>query len=329
MTDAAGHRRFPVPCLGVPSARRDNELQYLVFLISAWLVSGTTALAQDLPAPDLPDADTAPRAQEAIADTDSEDDGTEPLWEFGIGAFAGFIPDYPAADENHFNGLAVPFAIYRGEIFRLGDGGGPRGTVVDEPWLEFNLGFDASFPVDSDDNDAREGMADLDALFEVGPQAIVKFLPDDEKNDLDLALAVRGVISTDITNTRYQGLVFNPRLIHRREDIFERDVRSFASVGPTFGFDGLNNYFYEVEPNDVSDDREEFDADDGYLGTEATLGLSFGITDRVRIFTGTQFGFWNGSTNDSSPLHKDDFTAAVFTGLSWRLLESERRVPER
>ncbi len=294
------------------------------------LVSAPTSNAQNLsssPAEAL-NEEAAPTAEEAVLDNE-EDDDSEPLWEIGVAGFAGFLPDYPAADENHFNGLAVPLAIYRGDIFRIGDGGGPRGTVVDNPRLEFNLGIDASFPVDSDDNDAREGMSDLDALFEAGPQVIFKFLPDDDKNELDLAVAVRAVISTDLSNTRYQGINVNPRLIYRRNDLFDRDLRAFAGVGPTFGFDGLNNYFYEVEPKDARPGREEYDADDGYIGTEATFALSAGLTDRIRLFGGTQFGFWGGSANEDSPLHENDFSAAFFTGLSWRIFESERRVPER
>ncbi len=273
--------------------------------------------------------ENAPSAEEAILESEDDDDETEPLWEIGLGGFLGYLPDYPAADENHLNGLAVPFGIYRGEFFRLGDGGGPRGALIDVPWLEFNVGFDASFPVDYSDNDARDGMSDLDALFEAGPQAIFKFLPNKKNTDLDLAIAARAVISSDITNTRYQGIVVNPRLIYREEELFDRDLRSFVSFGPLFGLDGLNNYFYEVEPKDAEPGREEFDADDGYIGSEATLALSYGITDRIRLFGGTQFGFWKFSANDDSPLHKDDFTTAVFAGISWRLFESERRVPKR
>ena len=144
----------------------------------------------------------------------------KPLWEVGIAGGGGWLPDYPAADENHFQGIALPYAVYRGDFFRIGDGGGPRGLLVDIPWLEFNIGLDASFPVDSSDNDAREGMDNLDYLLEAGPKLIVKFLYDDPTNDLDLSLAARGVISTDITNTRYQGVTVNPALTYRRHDLF-------------------------------------------------------------------------------------------------------------
>lgn len=37
---------------------------------------------------------------------------------------------------------------------------------------EFDISFDGLFPADSDENDDRKGMPDLDFLFEVGPQLI-------------------------------------------------------------------------------------------------------------------------------------------------------------
>jgi len=131
--------------------------------------------------------------------------------------------------------IALPFAIYRGDFFRVGDGGGPRGLFVDIPWLELNVGLDASFPVDSSDNDAREGMDDLDYLLEAGPKLIIKFLYDDPANDLDLSLAGRGVISTDFANVRYEGMTVNPAVTYRRHDLFGFDLRAIASLGAIFG----------------------------------------------------------------------------------------------
>ena len=43
-----------------------------------------------------------------------------------------------------------------------------RGIVHDDRRTELDLGLDAAFPADSDDNDAREGVDNLDYLLEVG-----------------------------------------------------------------------------------------------------------------------------------------------------------------
>ena len=46
-----------------------------------------------------------------------------PVFEAGIGDGAGWVPDYPAAGLNHFQGIPFPYAIYRGEILRSDEQG--------------------------------------------------------------------------------------------------------------------------------------------------------------------------------------------------------------
>jgi outer membrane scaffolding protein for murein synthesis (MipA/OmpV family) len=72
--------------------------------------------------------------------------------------------------------------------------------------------------------------------------------------------------------------------------------------------------------------RPRYDADPGYVGSEITLGLSWGVTERVQIFGGTQIGIWKGSANEDSPLYRDDVTYAVGGGLRWTFFASERTV---
>ena len=202
-------------------------------LACAWLLIAALslpwpALGQEAAADADADADAGPAGEsggEEETGAGAADEGErprarglreKPVWEIGVVGGGGWLPDYPAADENHVQGIALPFAIYRGDFLRVGDGGGPRGLFVDIPWLELNVGLDASFPVDSSDNDAREGMDDLDYLLEAGPKLIVKLRYDDPANDLDLSLAARGVISTDFANVRYEGITLSPAVTYRR-----------------------------------------------------------------------------------------------------------------
>ena len=315
------------------------------FSVCAWLLMA--ALCQAGPAQAQPSAESSGGAGakeegvngEGASEGDAADGGAtegegpralglreKPVWEVGVVAGGGWLPDYPAADENHFQGLALPYAIYRGDFFRLGDGGIARGLFVDRPWLELNIGLDASFPVDSSDNDAREGMDDLDYLLEAGPKLILKLLYDDAENDVDLSLAARGVISTDFTSVDTVGFTVNPAVTYRRHDLFGQNLRASASLGANFGSEGYNEYFYEVPKGDVRPDRPRYSADAGYVGSELTLGLSWGITDRLRLFGGTQIGFWTGSANEDSPLFRDEVTYGVGGGLRWSFWVSERTV---
>ena len=259
------------------------------------------------------------KAQQANQDFDDP----LPLWEVGVVGAGGRLPDYPAADESHVQGLALPYVIYRGDVFRVGDRGAARGIVAKDQRFEIDLGIDAAFPVDSDSNDARDGMDNLDFLLELGPRITYSFLPNNPRNELDLSIAGRAVISTDGVNWRYQGLVVNPALVYRR-NLFDRRMRGILSWGGLFGFDGINRYFYRVAPSEAQPGRAQFNPDDGYLGSEFSAGMSFNVTDRIRLFGGVQLGYWAGAENADSPLHRTDVSYTVGGGVRWSIWQSDR-----
>ena len=156
----------------------------------------------------------------------------------------------------------------------VGERGIVRGLFLDLHNFELDVSADAAFPVESSDNRAREGMPNLDTLFEIGPKLIYKFLPRGSGHELDLSLAARAVLSTDIVNWRYQGVVINPGLTWRDARFLDGDLSLVAGINPLFGFDGLNRYFYQVSLGDARSDRPTYNADAGYIGTELTLGAS-------------------------------------------------------
>jgi MipA family protein len=261
-----------------------------------------------------------------VADIAAAEPDDQPLWEIGAVAGGGWLPDYPASSQNHTRVLALPYAIYRGEIFRVGERGAARGIVYDDQRIEIDLGLDAAFAVDSDDNNAREGMPNLDYLLELGQRVRYRFLPEPDGHELDASLAVRGVVSTDFANWRYQGVTINPAVSYRVRPLPEKEFRLVATLSPFWGVDGLNKYFYEVKPRFERDDRPAYQADNGYIGTELNLGATWGPWERVRVFGGVQLGYWEGSANEDSPLYREDFTVAVGGGLRVALFRSESRV---
>ncbi len=302
--------------------RRARAHGILTLLGSVFLVAAAAAADEAPPEP------APPKPTSTAAEAGPPERGqTEPLWEIGAVGGGGWLPDYPAAGQNHWNGIALPYAIYRGDFLQLGERGIVRGLFLDLRHFELDLSADAAFPVNSSDNRAREGMPDLDTLFEIGPKLIYKFLPRGSGQELDLSLAARAVLSTDIVNWRYQGFVINPGLTWRDERFLDGDLSLVAGVNPLFGFDGLDRYFYRVSPGDARPDRPAYKADPGYIGTEMTLGVSWSPFERVRLFGGIVPGYYKGSANEDSPLYRDNFTIAVGGGLRVSLFQSERRVP--
>ncbi len=122
----------------------------------------------------------------------------EPLWELGVAAGVGSLPDYPAADQNHVRALALPFIRYRGDILRSDEKGLVRGRFIRTPDVEFDISLNGSFPARSDKNTARAGMPDIDWLGEVGPRlewTVARAAGDIAR--VTLELPVRTVWSTD------------------------------------------------------------------------------------------------------------------------------------
>ena len=258
---------------------------------------------------------------------DPQPDG-KPLWELGVAGGGGYLPDYPASDENRFKGIALPYAVYRGEILRAGDKGIVRGRFLKNDRLEFDLSADGSFPADSDDNDAREGMDDLDFLLEVGPRLQVVLARAARDAKIELELPVRAAFSADFFEIKYRGVLTHPKISYQHNDFLGTKIQMKLSAGPIFATEELHDYFYEVNANDVRAGRPLFDADPGYLGSEFQLGLSRSITENIRVFGGVQLGYFEGAANEDSPLFRDELTVGAGIGLVWSFFQSEQRVKD-
>ena len=252
-----------------------------------------------------------------------------PLWEFGFGAVGGWVPDYPAAGQNHFKGIPFPIPVYRGDIFRVGDRKGAiRGRFLNTEEYEFDISLQAAFPVNSSDNNARRGMPDLDWLVGVGPQLSVKLFNNPGINRLNLNIPVRAIFSSDLSSIENRGYVFNPQLTYRHENLTNKKLRLFASIGPIFASGKLMDYFYTVKPKFATSTRPAFRADGGYLGSELTVGLSTKPDEKLRFFLGSRIGLYEGATNENSPLFRGDLTVGVVTGFIWSIWQSQRRVQD-
>lgn len=256
---------------------------------------------------------------------------TKPLWEAGVGGFSGWLPDYPAAGQNTFRALALPFVIYRGDFLRVGgedNRGAVSGRLLKNELFEFDISLSAAFPVDSGSNDARQDMPDLDFLFGIGPQLIFKLVNQPDGRKLNLNLQARAIYSTDFSSIDDRGYVFNPKLSYSQENVSDLGVKLFASAGPIFATEKLMDYFYQVDPKYVTPRRSAYDADAGYLGSNITLGLSKRINSRFRVILGTRLGVHYGAANSDSPLFRDDLNLGVFSAFAWTFSKSQRPASE-
>ena len=261
------------------------------------------------------------------------------LWELGVGGGAFYNPKYPASSEGRFFSLALPFVVYRGETFRIGDGGGARAVVVENENFEVDFSFGVALPSDSEDNSARVGMPELDFLGEIGPQMIFmlgNYDFDKNANDehmgtnigkgrLDLRLQARAVFSTDFSRIDGRGYIFEPQISYQHRGLKHEDTAFNISFGMIFATEETHDYFYEVSPEFATAARPAYDAKAGYLGSELTLGLSFRVSENVRAFVGGSAQFHSLAANKNSPLFEKEVTYSIGTAFVWRFYKSNAR----
>lgn len=262
-------------------------------------------------------------AQAQVANPDGAP--AKPLWELCVAGGGTYSPDYPAADKNSLRGLALPYVIYRGDRLRLGSDSIAKGIFVDNDYTELNVSLAASFNANSNNNNARRGMPDLDYLFEIGPQLKIR-LGEMFGGKTELQLPARAVFSTDFGRVDHRGYLFNPRFYYARRNIFNSGIDVTSSIGSSFATKKLQEYYYRVEPRFATATRPAYEADGGYLGSNIALGLSYGITKRVRAYVGGQVGYYGGAANEDSPLFRQKVNASVHAGFTWSIFQSDTRV---
>ncbi len=256
-------------------------------------------------------------------------DGGRPLFELGLMGGGSYHPDYPAAGRNHARGLALPYIAYRGEIFRSDEKGLLRGRVVRSDDMEFDVSLNGTFPVDSDDNDDRRGMPDLDWLGEIGPrlQFTAARAPAGGAR-IDLELPVRAVFSTDLSDLAYRGVVAAPEIAYRHGNVPESGVQVKLGLGATFATVELMEYFYGVAPRFATGTRPAYAADAGYLGANVQLTAFTSFSAGWRAFGRIRLDLHHGAANEDSPLFRNEAAFSVGLGLVRSIYRSEARGAE-
>ena len=239
-----------------------------------------------------------------------------PLWEAGIGAGALYLPDYRGSDESRAYVLPFPYLIYRGEFLKA-DREGVRAEFLDSDRIKFEIAVNASQPVRSSSNQARQGMPDLNGSFEIGPSVAVNlFRSDDRKQRLDVRLPV----STGVTlGGGFQGIGWQTA---PRVNLDLGDVAGYAgwnlglATGPIFQSRKRNAYFYDVTSDYVRADRPAYRSSGGYAGAQLLAALSKRY-ERVWVGAFVRGDTLRGATFADSPLVRRQSYFAGGFGLAY------------
>lgn len=252
-----------------------------------------------------------------------------PVWEFGIGGgyFSGF--DYPASNDNNRRAIALPFFVYRGPQWRFG-GGGIRAVAIEQPRIKLDLSIGGSLNANSQGNSAREGMPDLDFLFEIGPQLEVSLLdramPSGGRVQLRFSSELRAVVSTDFGSLEGRGVVLEAGFGVNYRNVRNSGIDLLAALQSTYASERLQDYFYEVEPRFATESRPGFDAKGGYLESGVFTGIGLSPRKNLRLFMGVFSGWFDGARNEDSPLFETRSSTGFAIGLVWTIKKSRRMV---
>lgn len=248
-----------------------------------------------------------------------------PQWEFGLGATAFTLPDYRGSDERRGYLFPLPYLVYRGDKLRV-DRQGLRGIFFESERVELDFSINGTPPVDSSQNQARQGMPDLDPTLEIGP--LVRFIVWRDRaagEQLDLRLPVRYVIATDFSHAKAAGWVFNPNLALNLRPDFAGRWNFGATTGPIFATSKYHEYYYGVDPQFATPDRPAYSARGGYSGWMGLVSLSRRY-QKIWVGAFARYDALRGAVFEDSPLVRRQSSWMAGIAAAWIFAQSDRKV---
>lgn len=250
-----------------------------------------------------------------------------PLWELGIGVGALNAPHYRGSKTEANIFLPVPYAIYRGDILRVDREEGIRGLIYRSEHLNLDMSFAGNIPVPDAEDSARAGMPGLDLLVEFGPELEINLWRSEKRNqNLWFNIPYRFVFSVGDPLMQYQGWTLSP-YINYKLNVRQSNalIRYSISVGPIFAGSKYHNYFYEVNPEYVTPERQIYHADSGYSGSRITVSVA---RNAKRYFAGI-FARYDNLDNavfaDSPLVETSDYFIFGFA-FAWIFVTSDTKV---
>lgn len=255
-------------------------------------------------------------AQEKTKETHAQ---LKPLYEFGIGALMADFPDYPGADHNRRIYLPFPSVIFRGDILRAEKDEGVRGRFLKSKIVELDLSFDGTFPSDASDNIVREGMPGLDAVLEIGPSLIfhLKKLQTRHGLKVDFHFASRYNFSSDLKRFDHRGFSINPFFNFVYEGFVKDEGLILFSIGAKFATKKLMDYYYGVDYQYSRANRPFYHAKSGFLETSLAFAFFQPVKYDIWLFAGIIKAFYDGASNERSPLLVKKSTTSIAFGFYW------------
>ncbi len=223
-----------------------------------------------------------------------------PQWEFGVGVGALDLPHYRGSDQRETYAGPVPYVRYHGKRLQVDREGG-RYFFINRDRLKLDISAAFAFPVDSDDNDARRGMSDLDPILELGPR-IQWYLYESTDNRFRVRAGFPVRLALNLSEIRNTGWIFSPYIQFR----YFSGMETALSIGPMWATEKYHDYYYQVDPQFATAERPAYDARAGFSGYRLTLTNNQRISKRWWWGGFIRYDSLSGTTFEDSPLVRQD-----------------------
>ena len=252
-----------------------------------------------------------------------------PLWEAGAGLGVLNVPHYRGSKTEADLAIPFPYIIYRGDVLRVDQEDGIRGKMFESDNVTIDLSLAGSIPVPDtdDDDDARSGMPGLDPLVEAGAEVTFGLWQSASAiHSFQFVVPYRFVYSVGDPLLEYQGWTLSPYINYRIRFLAANALTRYnLSFGPIYADEDYHEYFYEVEPEYVTPQREAYEAERGYSGSRITLSFSRN-TGKFLLGAFARYDNLDGAVFEDSPLIETTDYFAVGFALSWIFGKSEKVV---
>ena len=246
--------------------------------------------------------------------------------EVGVGIFTLQTPHYLGSDQSETYILPMPYFYYLDENIKV-DRNQFTGKLFTQGNVYFDLSASAGIKVNSEDNNARHGMEDVDWVFELGPSLKYYFDGDPQQSDfLYTELFTRKATATDfhsLTNVGWRyGISSTYQNTFVLPELGQGEFELAARINVNFSDDRYLNYYYGVPESATTHTRESYFSKSGYAGTDLSAGIIYKVNQWW--FAGfTRYYNYNGVEYDESPLLKTNHNWSVGIGFSWIFYQSK------
>ncbi|MEE9421706.1 MAG: MipA/OmpV family protein [Gammaproteobacteria bacterium] len=244
----------------------------------------------------------------------------QPVWEAGFAGGALSMPHYMGSDQRYTLPLGLPYLVYRGEFVRVSRSG-VKGLLVSKDNFSLDLGLSFGLPVNNNNN-ARDGMLDLNLTGQAGPRLNWKFSTPEHLPKFSLHVPVRYVLDTE---GKKLGWVTEPSLKIEKNHLGAAKKLSLRmDLGTLFSGESFNKYYYGVADRFAKSNRPAFEVESGFHSYFAKLSstykknrhLSFGVFVQLRDLS-------QGVVDDSS-LVRQSLDVSAGAGFVWSIWQSEK-----